>query len=134
MAVTRSIVDAKKPIAGGTFNLAAVIQDEDGNAVDLTDAAVDGFIDYYDDSGATGAAINSRLNQQIITAGVASNEHTVDASGNLLWKSEVADTSSITADTVVVARYTITFDDGAAVERTAIHEIQFTVQAPKTVS
>lgn len=132
MAVTRSIVDAKKPIAGGTFNLTAVIQDESGAAVDLTGADVDAFLTYYDDDAAT--AINSRLNQQVVTAGVASNNHTVDASGNLTWKSVVADTSSITTDTVVVARYTITFDDGAAVERTAIHEIQFEVEAPKTVS
>lgn len=129
---TRSTI-GNKVQKGESFNYTAVVKDESGTAIDLTDAAVDVTLTYYRTD--TNAAINSRNAQAVVTAGVASNEHTVDASGNLTWKAVPDDTSfSQTADTDVVARYTITYDDGAAVERTGIHEVIFTIENLPNVS
>lgn len=128
---TRSDLGAKVQ-EGETFLYSTIVKDELGVAIDLTDAAVDATVSYY--IKATGATINSRNAQTIITAGVGSNEHTPGADGSLLFKSLVADAPAVAADTPVVLRYTITYDDGAAVERTGIHEAEFVIEDLPTLS
>lgn len=129
---TRTIVGTKVQ-DDETFTLTATVLQEDGTTpVDLTDSNTDAFISFYRDD--TKAAINSRNNQQVITAGVASNQHTGSAAGVLSWKSATADSNlGLSADVNVVARYTVTYNDGAAVARTAIQEIQFVVEPLDTV-
>lgn len=114
---------------GETFTLAAVVRDEANAVVDLTAGTVNGFITWY--RADTNAALNTRNNQQFNTAGVSSNEHSGDASGNLTWNALAADTTlGASADVDVVARYRITF----GTNRVLIHEIQFKVAPLVTVT
>lgn len=130
---TRSILDAKPVQNGETFNLTMTIRDEAGAVVDLTDANVSGTITYFNDG--TDTAINARNAQACITAGAGQNQHTVTAAGLLTWKAQIADTNlGLAADATVVARYIITFNDGAAVARTATHEVQFVIQPQKAIT
>ena len=129
---TKTVIGTKIQQAE-TANLTAVVRDSAGAVVDLTGADVDIFLSNY--NNATNAGINGRTNQQVVTAGVASNDHTVDASGNLTWKLTTSDTALAgSADETHTARYTIEFDDGAAVQRTAIHEIEYIVEALPTIT
>lgn len=128
---TRTLLGTKIQ-EGETFTYSATIVDETGAVVDLTAATVDAFVHYYVKS--TGASINSRNNQQVVTAGVASNEHTVTSGGVITWKATTSDNPAIAADTVVVYRLTVTYNDGAAVARTAIHEVEFTLEDLPAVS
>lgn len=128
---TRTIIGTKLQ-EGETFNYVTTIRDSDGSLVDLTGLDVDVFCSLY--VKATGASVNSRLNQQVVTAGVASNEHTVTSAGVLTFKSVVADNPAIAADTTYIIRYTFSFDDAGAVARTGIHEVEYTVEDLTTVS
>lgn len=117
---------------GETPNYQATVRDASGTVVDLTDANTDVFLSLYRDD--TKAAINSRDNQQVITAGVASNEHTGTAAGVLTFKLTTSDTNlSLAADTTIVLRYTVSFNDGAAVSRTGIAEATFVLEPLDTV-
>lgn len=118
-----------------TGTLTGTIRDESGNPVDLTAATVDVFLSYYNaTSGGTGN-INGRNNQQVVNNGVASNQHTVTAGGVITWKLQALDTTlGQTTDQIVVARYTVNYEDGASVARQAIQEIQFTVTPLVTVT
>lgn len=113
---------------GETFQLNAVVRDEAGAVIDLTGGSINVFLSWYRND--TKAAINSRDNQQVVTAGVASNEHAVDASGNLTWNAVAADSTLGAATTVdMVARYTVQFPTS----RVLIQEIQFKVSPLDTV-
>jgi membrane-bound lytic murein transglycosylase len=117
-----------------TFTYSTTILQEDGvTPVDLTDANTDAFVTLY--RADTNAAINSRNAQQVITAGVASNNHTGTALGVLTFKSVAADsTLGESANVSVVLRYRIQYNDGAAVARDGTHEVQFTVEPLVTVT
>lgn len=129
---TRTIFGTKVQ-EGETWTYTATIKDETGAVVDLTAATVDGVGDFY--YKATLASINSRLNQAIIAAGVPAFNHTATAGGILTWKAAVLD-SVVTgaADSPVVYRMEISYNDGAAVARVAIHEIEFVIEALPTVT
>ncbi len=118
---------------GETYTYTATITDETGAAVDLTAGTVNAFVTLYFKS--TNAAINTRNNQQVVTAGVASNNHTVTAGGLITFKATASD-SVVTgsADSPVVYRLEIDYQDGAAVARTAIHEVEFTIEELPTVT
>jgi hypothetical protein len=116
-----------------TGTLSGTIRDENGVVVDLTAATVDVFLDYYRTD--TNAGLNGRTNQQVVTAGVASNNHTVTSGGVITFKLTSPDTSiGLTTEQNVVARYTVQYQDGAAVARQAIQEIQFAVTPLVTVT
>ena len=113
---------------GETFKLVSVVRDEAGAAINLTGASIGVTLSYYRDD--TKAAINSRNAQAVVTAGSASNQHAVDASGNLTWNAVAADTNIvITQVTSVVARYTISFPTS----RVLVQEIEFKIQPLATV-
>lgn len=118
---------------GETWTYQATIVDETGAAVDLTAATVTGTVDFYFKS--TNASINSRLNQSVIAAGVPANNHTTTAGGVITWKAVALD-SVVTggADSQVVYRLEIDYNDGAAVARTLIHEVEFTIESLPTVT
>ena len=122
---TRTDLGAKVQ-EGETFLYVVTIRDELGVVVDLTDASVTGTLDYY--VKATGAAIAGRAAQSVIAVGVGANNHTVTAAGVMTWKSVAADALAVSVDTPVVARYTIVYNDGAAVARTGIHEMEFVIE------
>ena len=130
---TRTILGTKVQDAE-TFTYSTTILQEDGvTAVDLTDAGTDVLFTLY--NATTLASINSRLAQSVITAGSASNNHTGTSGGVLTFKSVAADsTLGLSADQVVVMRYSISYDDGAAVARTGVHEVSFTVEPLVTVT
>lgn len=117
-----------------TFTYSATIVQEDGTTpVDLTDANTTVLFTLYRDD--TDASLNSRLNQSVITAGVASNNHTGTAAGVLTFKSVAADsTVGASVNVNLVMRYQVTYNDGAAVARTGIHEVQFVVTPLDTVT
>lgn len=119
---------------GETYTYRATILQEDGSTpVDLTDANTNVNLTLY--RADTNASLNSRLNQAVIAAGVASNNHTGTAAGVLEFKSVAADsTLAASADVTVVARYSVTYNDGAAVARTGVYEVSFTVEPLVTVS
>jgi hypothetical protein len=118
---------------GETWTYQATIVDETGAAVDLTAATVNGTVDFYYES--TNVSINSRLNQAVIAAGVPAFNHTVTAGGVITWKAAALD-SVVTggADSPVIYRLEIDYNDGAAIARTLIHEIKFTIEALPTVT
>ena len=114
---------------GETFQLNAVVRDEAGAPLDLTGGSINVFLSWYRDD--TDAAVNSRNNQQVVTAGTASNQHAVDAVGNLTWNAEAADSTIGAAATIdMVARYTVQFPTS----RVLIQEIQFKISPLDTVS
>lgn len=125
---------------GQTFKYTTVIKDENGDAIDITLSAklTSMKLTYY--SKATGATINSRNAQNVLgtaDAGVypGANNHTLNANGTLTWKGAAADTNFVTTDDVtVVARYVYVFPDAAAVARTGIHEVEFTIKKLDAVS
>ena len=107
--------------------------------VDVADAPIDIVADvtamtltYFTDDTAT--QINTRLAQDVRGGGTGANEHTLTTGGLVTWKMEVADTSGIVTDTVVVARYSYTYNDAGVIARTGVHEIQFTIEGVKTVT
>jgi hypothetical protein len=118
---------------GETWTYQATIKDETGAVVDLTAATVNGTVDFYYKD--TLASINSRLNQAVIAAGVPAFNHTTTAGGVITWKATALD-SVVTgsADSPVVYRLEIDYNDGGAVARTAIHEIEFVIEALPTVT
>lgn len=118
---------------GETWTYTATIKDETGAVVDLTAATVSGTVDFYDKT--TLASINSRLNQAVIAAGVPAFNHTTTAGGVITWKATALDSVvTASADTTVIYRLEIDYNDGAAVARTAIHEIEFVIEALPTVT
>lgn len=130
---TRTILGNKIKV-GQTFTYQATILEEDGvTPVDLTGADIDVLCSLYRDD--TDVTINSRNAQSVITAGVASNEHTGDASGVLTFKATAADTNiAISADTQLVLRYAIDYDDVDTDERVLIYEVEFTLQPLDTLT
>ena len=130
---TRTILGAKVQNAE-TFTYTATILQEDGvTPVDLTDAATDVLVTLY--RADTNASLNSRLAQSVITAGVASLQHTGTALGVLTFKAIAADsTVGAAVDTTMVLRYDIGYNDGAAVARDGVHEVQYTVEPLVTVT
>jgi len=124
---TRSIIAAKVQDSE-TFTYSATILQEDGVTPVALDAATTTVLLSLYNSG-TNVSIAGRLAQSVITAGVASNEHTGTALGVLTFKSLAADsTLGLLVNTPVVARYSVTYTDALAVVRTGIHEVQFTVE------
>lgn len=118
---------------GSTGTYTAVLTDESGTAIDIPTDATAMTLDYYRTD--TGASINSRLAQDVLGGGTGAANHTLDASGNLTFKLTTADTTlSLTADLTVRLRYTLTYNDGAAVSRTSIHEAEFKVLNLATVT
>lgn len=129
---TRTILGTKIQ-DGETFLYSTIVRDEANAVVNLQTAATAATIHYYRKD--TGASINSRNGQDIRGGGTGTNQHTLGTAGQLTWKAVAADTNFVTtADVTVVARYTVTYDDGASVSRTAIWEIEFTIEALTTVS
>jgi len=124
---TRSIIAAKVQDSE-TFTYSATILQEDGVTPVALDAATTTVLLSLYNSG-TNVSIAGRLAQSVITAGVASNEHTGTALGVLTFKSLAADsTLGLLVNTPVVARYSVTYTDALTVVRTGIHEVQFTVE------
>ena len=118
---------------GETFTYSAIVRDESGNVINLQTALTAATITYYNKTALTD--INSRLAQDIRGAGTGTNQHTLGTAGQLTWKAVVADTNlGLASDTAVVARYTLTYNDGASVSRTGVHEVDFTIQALPTVT
>jgi hypothetical protein len=119
--------------SGETFNYTATIRDEAGVAINLQTATTAATLSYY--RKATGVTINSRLNQDVRGGGTGANNHTLGTTGLLTWKSVVADSSFAGAtDTPVVARYTISYNDGASVARVIVHEVEFTIEGMPVLS
>jgi len=118
---------------GETWTYTATLVDETGTAIDLTAGTVNGTVDFYFKS--TLVSINSRLNQAAIAAGVPAFNHTVTAGGLLTWKAAALD-SVVTgsADSPVIYRLEIDYNDGGAIARTLIHEVEFTIEALPTVT
>lgn len=129
---TRTIFGTKIQ-EGETWTYQATIVDETGAAIDLTAAAVGGTVDFYFKS--TLASIAGRINQAVIAAGVPAFNHTTTAGGVLTWKSLAAD-SIVTggADSPVIYRLELDYNDGAAVARTLLHEVEFTIESLPTVT
>jgi len=130
---TRTILGARVQNAE-TFTYSTTILQEDGvTPVDLTDAGTDVLFTLY--RGDTNASLNFRLAQSVITAGVASNNHTGTALGVMTFKSVAADsTIGAAVNTALVLRYVVTYDDALAVARAGTHEAQMTVEPLVTVS
>lgn len=124
---TRTILGAKVQDAE-TFTYSTTILQEDGSTpVDLTDANTDVLLTLYRVSNLN--AVNGRDQQSVITAGVASNNHTGTAAGVMTYKSVAGDsTFGASVDETIVARYEVSYNDGAAVARTGVHEVQFVVE------
>ena len=119
--------------AGDTPDVTFQLVDVDGVAIDIPTNVTAMTLTYFTDDDDT--QINTRLAQDVRGAGSGTNEHTLDASGNVTWKMVAADTNFAGATTrTVVARYSYTYNDGAAVPRTNIHEIQMTITGVKTIS
>lgn len=124
---------------GETFRYTTTVNNVAGAPIDLNDeATITSFtITLY--RADTNAVINSRNAQSILgtaSGGVypGANQHTLGNTGLLTWNAVAADTSpTITADTKVVARYTLTYVLSGATH-VGIHEVQFTIQALPTVS
>ena len=120
---------------GETAKYTAVIKDETGTAIDITDNTklTSMVLTYY--NKATGVTINSRNGQNVLgTASMGiypgANNHTLNANGTLTWKLAAADTNTpTTANITVVARYTYVYPDAASVARTGIHEFEFVIEA-----
>lgn len=118
---------------GETWTYQATIVDETGAAVDLTAATVDALVDFYYESSL--ASINSRINQAVIATGTPAFNHTTTAGGVITWKATALDSVVLSAaDSPVIYRLQITYNDGAAVARVLIHEIKFTIEALPTVT
>lgn len=128
---TRTVLNQKIQ-SGETPDLTFTMVDVDGNAIDIPTDVTAMTLSYYTADDDT--QINTRLNQDVRGGGSGTNEHTLDAAGLVTWKLETADTSGFAVDTTVVARYQWTYNDGAAVARTGIHEIQFTIEGLQTIS
>lgn len=129
---TRTIFGTKIQ-EGETWTYEATLVDETGAAIDLTAATVTGTVDFYFKS--TLVSINSRINQAVIAAGVPAFNHTTTAGGLLTWKATALD-STVTggADSPVVYRLEVDYNDGAAVARTLLHEVEFTIESLPTVT
>lgn len=129
---TRTILGTKVQ-DGETFTYSATILDEDGTTpVDLTAATTDVLCTLYRTD--TNVSLNSRLAQSVITAGVASNNHTGTAAGVLTFEGQIADsTLGASADVPVVIRYAIGYT-GTGGARDGVHEVQFTVEPLVTVT
>lgn len=130
---TRTIL-GNKIKNGQTFTYSATILQEDGTTpVDLTSANTTVLCSHYRDDNDN--ALNGRDAQSVITAGVASNNHTGDAAGLLTFKTTTADTTigGQTADLNIVLRYEVQYQDGAAVARVGIFEVQYTLEPLDTV-
>ncbi len=111
---------------GETYLYTTTITDEVGAGIDLTAASSTVLFSLY--VKATGVTVNSRNAQSVITAGTPSNEHTGSAAGVMTFKSLAADNPAIAADTPMVLRYQVTYNDGAAVARVGIHEVEITYE------
>lgn len=128
---TRTIV--QQPIQSGeTPDVVFTLVDVNNAAIDIPADVTAMTLTYFTDDNAT--QINTRLSQDVRGAGSGTNEHTLTNAGLVTWKMEAADTSGITSDTTVVARYTYTYNDGGAIPRTGVHEIQMTIEGVKVVS
>jgi len=130
---TRTILGARVQDAE-TFTYSTTIMQEDGvTPVDLTDVGTTVLVTLY--RADTNVSLNSRLAQSVVTAGVASLQHTGTSLGVLTFKSVAADsTLGETADIDMVLRYSVSYDDTLAVARTGVHEVQYKVEPLVTVT
>ncbi len=123
-------------LEGQTFLYTAVISDEAGDVIDLTDALVLLTCDFTLYDADTAVHVGSREDQDVLGIAVGDiypgdNNHTLAVNGTLTYRATVADTS--TAGTHK-GRYVYTYLDGGAVIRTTIHEFQFVITALDTVT
>ena len=120
---------------GETFTVEFTVVDESGTAVDLTTAATAMALTFYNSSLTGNPVINSRNAQDVFGGGSGANNVTFTSAGVWTWKGTTADsTLGQSADSKVVARVSITYNDGAAVSRTAIQEITWTIEPLPTVT
>ncbi len=125
---------------GETFTYTAVIKNEAGVAINITQNTALTSMAFSLYNKATGVHVGARTSQDILGTVSGSTwpgafNHTLATNGTLTYKATTGDTSGVTTAAITyVGRYVYVYPDAASVARTGVHEFEFTVDALDAVS